>query len=127
MSPYLNVVSRKRKWTPLAVDKGVVTEGSEETLLRSLALRKLELPVKDFLRQGLEKDLPDVPGVMEALISNQADEDKHDLGLEYVVKAHGVDDRAERESKSIVNAWLESPEHPILKASILERSVFLVL
>lgn len=127
MSSYLDVVARKRTWTPVAVDKGELKAGSEQSLFRALALRTLELPVKDFLQQGLEKDLPDKPGVVEALMSNQADEDKHDLGLSYVVNAHGVDDKAELEAQRIRDAWLNAPEHPILKASILERSVFFVL
>ena len=127
MSSYLRAIARKRKWTPVAVDKGPVVEGSEDSLFRALALRTLELPVKEFLQQGLEKDLPDDPGVMEALISNQKDEDKHDLGFKYIVDAHGTNDRAEREAENILKAWLESPEHPILKAAILERSVFFVL
>ena len=126
-SPYTKIVQRKRKWTPVAVDKGDLEIGSEESIFRALALRVLELPVKEFLQQGLEKDLPNVPGVLEALQSNQKDEDKHDLGFQYIVNAHGVDDRAEREAQNILNAWLRAPEHPILKASILERSVFFVL
>ena len=124
---YFDIVARKRTWTPVAVDKGELKAGSEDSLFRALALRTLELPVKDFLQQGLEKDLPDKPGVVEALLSNQADEDKHDLGLSYVVNAHGVDDKAELEAQRIRNAWLDAPEHPLLKASILERSVFFVL
>lgn len=127
MSSYFDVISRKRKWTPIQVSKGSFVEGSEETLYRALSLRTLELPVKDFLQQGLEKELPNKPGVIEALMSNQQDEDKHDLGLSYIVAAHGTDPKAEREAVNIRKAWLDAPEHPILKASILERSVFFVL
>jgi hypothetical protein len=126
-SPYLSVVSRKRKWTPVAVDKGTLVEGSEASVFRALALRCLELPVKEFLQQGLDKELPSTPGVIEALKSNQLDEDRHDLAFEYIVKAHGSDAKAEKEAKHILNSWLEAPEHPILKAAILERSVFFVL
>ena len=126
-SAYFDVIARKRSWTPVAVDKGEFLAGSEETLFRALALRCLELPVKDFLQQGLEKDLPDKPGVVEALLSNQADEDRHDLGLSYIVAAHGVDPKAESEALRIRDAWLSDESHPILKASILERSVFFVL
>jgi hypothetical protein len=127
MSKYLEVVSRKRKWTPVAVDKGTLVDGSEQALYRALALRCLEIPVKDFLQQGLEKELPPIPGVAEALMSNQLDEDKHDLGLNYVVAAHGIDSQAEWEAERIKSTWLAAPEHPLLKASILERSVFFVL
>ena len=126
-SPYTRIVERKRKWTPVAVDKGTLVKGSEDAIFRALALRTLELPVKDFLQQGLDKELPNVPGVREALLSNQADEDKHDLGLNYVVAAHGTVSKSEREAARIKKAWLDSPEHPLLKASVLERSVFFVL
>jgi hypothetical protein len=44
-----------------------------------------------------------------------------------VVAAHGTDAKAEAEGRHILKAWLEAPEHPILKAAILERSVFFVL
>jgi len=127
MSDYLKIMSRKRTWTPVAVDKGQVIEGAEDTLKRCLALRTLELPVKEMLQQGLERELPDDPGIIPALRSNQADEDKHDLALNYIVDVHGVDERAEREAERIRQAWLSNPSHPILKTAILERSVFFVL
>ena len=127
MSDYLKIMSRKRSWTPVAVDKGQVIDGAEDTLKRCLALRTLELPVKEMLQQGLERELPDDPGIIPALRSNQADEDKHDLALNYIVDAHGVDERAEAEAERIRKAWLSNPSHPILKTAILERSVFFVL
>ena len=96
-------------------------------MLRCLSLRTLELPVKEMLSQGLELDLPEDPGVLPALQSNMADEDKHDLALSYIVDAHGTDPKAEREAERIRQAWLDLPEHPILKTAILERSVFFVL
>jgi hypothetical protein len=55
------------------------------------------------------------------------DEERHDQALNYVVAAHGSDAKAEAESKHILKAWLEAPEHPLLKAAILERSVFFVI
>ena len=127
LSPYDQVISRKRKWTPVAVQKGKLTDGSEESIYRALALRHLELPVADFLRQGLEKELPTTAGVIEALESNIKDEERHDQAFDYVVKAHGTNTKSEVEGRNILKAWLEAPEHPILKAAILERSVFFVL
>mgnify|MGYP003135639401 CR=1 FL=1 len=127
MSDYLKIVSRKRKWTPVAVDKGVIQEGSEDTLKRCLALRTLELPVKEMLQQGMDRELPDNPGILPALQSNMADEEKHDRALNYIVDVHGTDSRAEAEAERIRAAWLSDPSHPILKTAILERSVFFVL
>lgn len=127
MSNYLKVMSRKRTWTPVAGEKGELKAGSEDAIYRALALRTLELPVKEMLSQGLERDLPDDPGVIPALRSNMADEDKHDLALSFVVDAHGTNPKYEREAQSIRKAWLSDPSHPILKTAILERSVFFVL
>ena len=127
LSPYDQVISRKRKWTPVAVQAGKLVEGAEEAIRRALCLRHLELPVREFLQQGLDKELPKTPGVREALLSNQLDEERHDQALNYVVAAHGTNPKAEAESQHILKAWLEAPEHPILKAAILERSVFFVI
>lgn len=126
-SPYDQVVSRKRKWTPVAVKRGKLVEGSEESIYRALALRHLELPVAEFLKQGLEKELPSTPGVAEALRSNIRDEERHDQAFAYVVEAHGSNSKAEIEGRHILKAWMDAPEHPLLKAAILERSVFFVL
>lgn len=126
-SPYLQVVSRKRKWTPVEVQRGKLVDGSEQAIYRALALRRLELPVSEFLKQGLEKELPNTPGVVDALKSNIQDEERHDQALEFVVNAHGVDPKFEAEGRHILQAWMDAPEHPILKAAILERSVFFVL
>ena len=126
-SPYDQVISRKRKWTPVAVQRGKLVDGAEDALFRALGLRHLELPVREFLQQGLEKELPKTPGVREALLSNQLDEERHDQALNYVVAAHGSDQKFESEAKHILKAWLDAPEHPLLKAAILERSVFFVI
>jgi len=109
------------------VDKGDIKDGSEDAMFRALALRTLELPVKEMLQQGLERELPDDPGVLPALLSNMEDEDKHDRALGFIVDVHGVSESAEREAARIRQAWLDAPHHPILKTAILERSVFFVL
>ena len=111
MSNYLKVMSRKRTWTPVAVDKGEIKAGAEDALFRALALRTLELPVKEMLKEGLEKDLPADPGVIPALQSNMSDEDKHDQALNYIVEAHGTVEKYEREAERIRKVWLDAPEH----------------
>lgn len=127
LSPYLNMLAKKRPWQAVPVDQGKLVEGSEETIFRALALRHLELPVREFLQQGLERDLPTTPGVVEALVHNQKDEERHDEALGYIAAAHGVNEQAEKEAQNILKAWLEHPAHPILKASVLERSIFFVI
>jgi len=108
------------------VAKGQVTEGAEDALMKALALRHLEIPVKELLEEGLQRELPDTPGIIETLRSNQEDEDRHLIALNYVADAHGTDEKAEREVLNILKAWNEHPAHPILKAGIMERSVFFV-
>jgi hypothetical protein len=126
-SPYVSVLTRKRKWTPTQVSAGVIKEGTRETLHRCLALRHLELPVRDLLEAGLARDLPTTEGVVDALKSNMADEERHDQALQFVVDAHGTHSRDENTGFNIREAWVNHPDHPILKAAILERSVFFVL
>jgi hypothetical protein len=127
-SPYVSVLTRKRKWTPTPVSRGVVKIGTSDTLHRCLALRHLELPVRDLLEAGLARDLPATEGVVDALRSNMADEERHDQALEFVVDAHGIESfKDEATGFNIRDAWVNHSDHPILKAAILERSVFFVL
>jgi hypothetical protein len=121
------MIAKKRPWQAVPVDKGYLVEGSEKTIFKALAVRHMELPVKDFLQQGLERDLPATPGVVEALLHNQKDEERHDQALNYVAAAHGVNEKSEKEVMNILKAWEEHPAHPILKASVLERSLFFVI
>lgn len=125
-SPYLSVLEKKRPWQAVPVEKGQVLEGAEETLFKVLALRHLEIPVKELLEEGLQRELPSTPGLVETLRSNQDDEDRHLEALNYIADAHGVDAKAEKEVMSILKAWNEHPAHPILKAGIMERSIFFV-
>jgi hypothetical protein len=101
--------------------------GCEVTVARCLALRHLELPVRDLLEAGLARDLPGTHGVVQALKSNMADEERHDQALQFVVDAHGTHAKDEATGLSIRDTWVNHPDHPILKAAILERSVFFVL
>jgi len=126
-SPYVSVLARKRKWSPTPVSRGMIRKGTDATIGRCLALRHLELPVRDLLASGLTKDLPSTPGVVQALKSNMADEERHDQALQFIVDAHGTSVGYEATGKQIRDAWVNHPDHPILKAAILERSVFFVL
>jgi hypothetical protein len=125
-SPYSSTIAKKSPWQAVAVDKGQVLEGAEETLFKMLALRHLEIPVKELLEQGMQRELPSTPGIIEALRSNQDDEDRHLEALNYVAAAHGTDTKAEKEVMNILQAWNDHPAHPILKAGIMERSIFFV-
>ena len=126
-TPYIHLHERKRTWTPVEVTAGPLLIGGEDVIKRALALRCLEIPVGDFISDAMKGDLPEVEGCKELLLSNVKDEEKHDVALNFAAAAHRVDDRMEAEAQKICKAWLELDRHPVLKAVVLERSVFFVL
>jgi len=123
--PYEKLLSRKRSWTPVKPTAGKLKEGSEEAIRRALAIRHMELPVGDFISQGLEKTVPE--NARKLLESNVKDEIRHDLALGYIVDALGADENAEKEAIKLRDAWIEHPDHTITKALVAERAVFFVL
>ena len=125
MNPYQKLLNRKRKWTPVQTTAGTCKEGAHETLLRALALRHMELPVGDFIRDALANDVPKAS--RELLESNVKDEENHDLALGYIANAHGVDEKAEAEALRLRDAWTTHPDHTITKAMVAERAIFFVL
>ena len=125
MNPYEKLISQKRKWTPLKVEGGPVAEGSEDTLRRCLALRCLEIPVGDFITEATAKEIPEHS--REILMMNIQDEINHDIALQYIEDAFPVDVKTTQEAQKIANAWISHPEHPIVKAMVLERSIFFTI
>ena len=85
----------------------------------------MELPVGDFITDALEKSVPD--SARSLLLSNVKDEENHDLALGYIANAYGVDEKAEKEALKLRDAWVEHPDHTIVKAMVAERAVFFVL
>ena len=129
-TPYIHLHQRKRTWTPVEVSAGQLLSGGEEVIQRALALRCLEIPVGDFLKEAMKGDLPqgsDAEGCRALLESNVDDEIKHDIALNFAATAHKVPEQFEKEAAHICKTWLELDRHPVLKAVILERSVFFVL
>ena len=126
-SPYTVLQERKRTWTPVQVSAGKLTEGGEEVIQRALALRCLELPVGEFIKNTCKGDLPESEGVRALLESNIVDEEKHDLALNYAAAAHAVPEFLDEQARTIEATWTNDPHHTVLKAMVLERSVFFVL
>jgi len=125
MNPYEKLMNRKRKWTPVKPTAGTCKEGAEEAIHRALALRHMELPVGDFINDALASEVPEVS--REILISNVRDEENHDLALNYIADAYGVDEKAEKEAMALRKAWVTHPDHTVLKAMVAERAIFFVL
>lgn len=125
MNPYQKLLARKRKWTPVQVDAGMCKSGAEETILRALAMRHMELPVGDFITDALSTEVPKAS--CDLLRSNVTDEENHDLALGYIASAYGVDEKAEAEALRLKAAWEKHPDHTITKAMVAERAIFFVL
>ena len=124
-NPYDKLLSRKRKWSPVKPTAGKLKDGAEETIRRALAIRHMELPVGNFIKEGLEKNVPD--NARRLLEDNVKDEERHDIALQYIVDAHGADEQAELEALRLRNAWMSHPDHTITKALVAERAIFFVL
>ena len=124
-NPYDKLLSRKRKWTPVKPKAGVFKNGAEEAIRRCLAIRHMELPVGEFIKEGLEKDVPE--NARTLLIDNVRDEIRHDQALQYIVDAHGVYAKSENEAMRLRDAWIQHPDHTITKALVAERAIFFVL
>ena len=125
MNPYQKLIARKRKWTPVQVSAGTCKSGAEEAIFRALALRHMELPVGDFIRDALETEVP--AAARSLLQSNITDEENHDIALGYIANAYGVDEKAEAEALRLREAWMAHPDHTITKAMVAERAIFFVL
>jgi len=124
-TPYQKLIDRRRTWTPVQTTKGKLKDGSEDAIRRALALRHMELPVGEFIKEGLEKEVPD--HARELLELNVQDEIKHDLALGYIANSIGVDPQAEAEALRLRSAWESHPDHTITKALVAERAIFFVL
>ena len=125
MNPYQKLLNRKRTWTPVQTTAGKLNEGAEETIFRALAIRHMELPVGEFIRDAIATDVPVL--ARDLLQSNIKDEENHDLALGYVANALGTDAKAEAEALKLREAWTSHPDHTILKALVAERAIFFVL
>jgi len=123
--PYEKLLNRKRKWSPVKPTAGELKYGSEETIRRALAIRHMELPVGAFITEGLEKTVPN--NARYLLEDNVKDEERHDIALQYIVDAHGADEKSEKEAIKLRDAWIAHPDHTITKALVAERAVFFVL
>ncbi len=124
-TPYQKLIDRRRTWTPVQTTAGQLKDGSEDAIRRALALRHMELPVGEFIKEGLEKDVPE--HARELLELNVKDELKHDLALGYIANSIGVEPQAEYEALRLRTAWEQHPDHTITKALVAERAIFFVL
>ena len=100
------------------MEAGQLKEGSEEVIRRALALRHMELPVGQFITDGLEKGVPQAARTL--LEMNVDDERNHDLALGYAASSIGTDEKSEAEALRLTKAWEDHPDHTIRKNGMRE-------
>ena len=130
-----NFTDDKRKtWKPSNPEINSATSSAPKTIHRGLLLRGLEIPVKEFILDGIERsDMAKLgEGALEVLMRNTKDEDKHDLALGRCAGAHKVEMSARtlqlaQEAQGFINDWVNLDLHPFTKAAVLENGVFFVL
>jgi len=122
---YNQLLARKRTWTPVRPVAGEFVAGAESVLLRALTLRQLELPVGEFIQAAVGRDVPG--DARELLLSNVTDEERHDQALNYIAEVHPTDPFDELAAFQITEAVNDHPDHTVVKAMVLERSIFFVL
>jgi hypothetical protein len=128
---YQEVNSKRKQWLPIepkTIDKA--DSSAYDLLSRCLSLRLLELPVRDFINDGLSRK--DITSIGEegkaALLRNTDDEERHDIALNNCVTVfQDYDPTYEKQASTIVNAWNVHPDHPILKAAVLENGIFFMI
>lgn len=126
---YTQLDQRRRAWEPAIGSKEAVAPGAIPTLTRCLAARCLEIPVGQWVADGINRELKNLsPEAISLLQKNQADELKHDQVLTSAALTYDLlNPRIEAEANTIAQTWIDHPDHPIVKAAVLESSVFFVV
>lgn len=122
--------SKKRAWTPIEPKHTAIPQGVEETLMRALSLRILEIPVGEFITAATKRDLPISQEALSLLHSNIEDELRHDLALNNVVNSLPFEVPEYKEPQQFKERAIDlanSKDHPIQVARTLEVGVFFVL
>jgi hypothetical protein len=118
----------RRVWSPN--EPTSERSSASRTISRCLALTPLEPAVADFIANGLSKaDLSKLdPGVIETLRRNIEDEEKHELALNRAKAAMvDYDPSFEVEAQEIIQAWKDLPDPEIVKAALMENSIFFLI
>jgi len=123
------LLANKRPWTPTCGVDESVRQGAEDALGRALALRVLELPVGDWVLQGESRDRDRLTAEMKmALLQNAADEQRHDTALDMAVRCYRVTTaQHDADAASLAAEWIAHGDHPIVKAAVIECSIFFAL
>ena len=120
--------SGRRAWQP----NEPISEKSRAgaTISRCLALTPLEPAVAGFISDGLSKaDLKKLgEDCIHTLRLNILDEEKHELALTRAKTAMvDYNPSYEKEALELIQAWQDLPDPEIVKAAVLENSIFFLI
>lgn len=131
MTIYAEVDAKRKNWVPVQpATPDHADQEAVDLLSRCLSLRVLEIPVKEFILDGLSKVDKAVIGDegYNSLMRNTEDEERHDIALANCVAVFkDYDSTHEKEALNILSAWNAHPDHPILKAAVLENDIFFMI
>lgn len=128
---YTQVQNRRKSWqaiTPTSTE--YLPEIAQNIISRCLSLRIMEIPVREFLLNGLSRVEAQLIGNegRECLLRNGEDEERHDLALNNCVKVlKNYDSKYESEAAILAKIWMSHPDHPIAKAATLENGIFFLM
>jgi hypothetical protein len=118
----------RRVWQPN--EPTSIQSLAPKTISRCLALTALEPAVAGFIEDGLTRaDRGKLDeGAITTLLRNIEDEDKHEIALTRARNAMtNYDPSYEDEAQQLIQAWKELEDPEILKAAILENSIFFLI
>jgi hypothetical protein len=128
---YEKVNQKRKSWVPIeSTGNESCTNGCEDLLSRCLSLKVLELPVKDFILEGLNKADKSIVGDegVKCLSLNVLDEERHDIAIGNCIKSFkDYNPYYESTANSIVSEWVNHPDDSITKAAVLENGVFFII
>ena len=127
---YQQQIDKKRSWKPVCGPATPLTPGAEQTIGRCLALRVLELDVQAWVQATRNTpELPLVPEALRCLELAAEEEQNHDAVLNMAAErfAQYISREDKDTAYELQSLWRSHPDHPIVKAAVLESSVFFVL
>ena len=109
---------------PVQTNAGLCKEGAEDVIYRALALRHMELPVGDFITDALKKNVP----IKRGSYYCQTSRTKRTMTSRSVTLRTLTEQMMSvKEALRLRQAWIEHPDHTIVKAMVAERAIFFVL